>query len=127
HLKLIREGDIAVLVSSLQFKSPAAPYEAAMLIEDFLRNKDLSPNTTVSLYTPEAGPMEFAGPAASAELKALLEKKGINYYPNHELSGLSDNTLEFSNGKTYSYDLLAYTPKHQLPGLLDKSILKGNS
>jgi len=127
HLKLIREGDIAVLVSSLPFKSPAAPYEAAMLIEDFLRNKDLSPNTTVSLYTPEAGPMEFAGPAASAELKALLEKKGINYYPNHELSGLSDNTLEFSNGKTYSYDLLAYTPKHQLPGLLDKSILKGNS
>lgn len=127
HLKLIRAGDIAVLVSSLPFKSPAAPYEAAMLIEDFLRKKDLTPNTTVSLYTPEAGPMEFAGPAASDELKSLLEKKGINYYPNHELSGLSDNTLEFSIGKIYSYDLLAFTPKHQLPGLIDKSILKGNS
>lgn len=127
HLNMVKEGDIAILVSSLPFKSPAAPYEAAMLIEDFLRKQDLSYNTSVSLFTPEAGPMEFAGPAASDELKALLEKKGIKYYPNHELTGLSDNTLEFSNGKTYSYDLLAYTPKHQLPQLIEKSMLKGNS
>jgi len=126
-LKSFSQGDIAVLVSSLPFKSPAAPYEAAMLIEDFLRKKDLTHNSSVSLYTPEAGPMEFAGPAASNELKALLEKKSIKYYPNHELTGLSDNTLEFSNGKTYSYDLMAFTPKHQLPGLIEKSTLKGNS
>lgn len=127
QLKSTKQGDVAILVSSLPFKSPAAPYEAAMLIEDFLARQHLNSNTTVSLYTPEAGPMEFAGPAASNELKALLEKKGINYYPDHELTGLSDNTLEFSNGKTYSYDLLAFTPKHQLPGLINKSILKGNS
>lgn len=127
HLKEVKDGDVAILVSSLPFKSPAAPYEAAMLIEDFLSKQDLTPNVTISLYTPEAGPMEFAGPAASEELRELLVKKGIKYYPNHELTGVSHNTLEFSNGKTYSYDLLAYTPKHQLPKVIDKSSLKGNS
>ncbi len=119
-------GDIAILVSSLPFKSPAAPYEAAMLIEDFVRNNNLV-NTTVSLFTPEAGPMEFASAEASEELKDLLEKKGIRYYPGHELTAVSANKLEFSNGKNYSYDLLAYTPKHQLPEVIRKSDLAGNS
>ncbi|MBZ9728771.1 NAD(P)/FAD-dependent oxidoreductase [Salegentibacter sp. JZCK2] len=120
-------GDIALLISSLPFKSPAAPYEAAMLIEDFVRKNNMANNTTVSLYTPEAGPMEFAGPEASQELRDLLEKKGIKYYPNHALTAVSGNKLEFSNGKNYSYNLLAYTPKHQLPHVIQKSPLAGKS
>ncbi|MDT0690955.1 FAD/NAD(P)-binding oxidoreductase [Salegentibacter sp. F188] len=126
-LKIFKGGEIAILVSSLPFKSPAAPYEAAMLIEDFVRKNNLQRNTTVSVYTPEAGPMEFAGAEASIELRALLEKKGINFYPNHDLKAVSGNSLEFSNGKTYSYDLLAYTPKHQLPEVIKNSGLAGNS
>ena len=127
ELNKFNGGDIAILVSSLPFKSPAAPYEAAMLIEDFVRNHNLANNTTVSLFTPEAGPMEFASAEASEELKELLEKKGIRYYPGHELTEVSANKLEFSNGKSYSYDLLAYTPKHQLPEVIRKSDLAGNS
>lgn len=120
-------GEVAVLVSSLPFKSPAAPYEAAMLIEEYLRKNGLAKNTTVSLYTPEAGPMEFAGKEASDELRGLLEKKGINYYPNYQVSAVSKNSLEFSNGKKYSYDLLAYTPKHQAPEVIRKSPLASDS
>ncbi|SKB65323.1 sulfide:quinone oxidoreductase [Salegentibacter holothuriorum] len=127
ELKDFNGGEIAILVSSLPFKSPAAPYESAMLIEDFIRNNKLANNTTVSLFTPETGPMEFASAEASAELKGLLEKKGIKYYPGHELTKVSANKLEFSNGKTYSYNLLAYTPKHQLPQVIRKSDLAGSS
>lgn len=78
RLKKFEGGNIAILVSSLPFKSPAAPYEAAMPIEDFVRKNSLSENTTISLYTPEAGPMEFAGAEASQELRELLERKGSN-------------------------------------------------
>ncbi len=127
ELKKFDGGEIAILVSSLPFKSPAAPYEAAMLIKDFVRKNNLENNTSVSLYTPEASPMEFAGPEASQELRELLEKKGIKYFPNHDLKAVSGNELEFNNGETYSYDLLAYTPKHQLPDLIKKSELEGKS
>ena len=127
ELKNFDGGEIAILVSSLPFKSPAAPYEAAMLIEDFVRNSNLNNKTTVSLFTPEAGPMEFASAEASEELKELLEKKGIRYYPNHQLNKVSANKLEFNNGKSYSYNLLAYTPKHQLPEVIRNSDLGGNS
>lgn len=127
ELKKFDGGEVAILVSSLPFKSPAAPYEAAMLIEDFVRKNNLPKSTNISLYTPEAGPMEFAGAEASRELKELLGKKGIKYFPNHELKAVSGNVLEFSNGETYAYDLLAYTPLHQLPGVIKKSDLAGNS
>lgn len=127
ELKNFDGGEIAIVVSSIPFKSPAAPYEAAMLIEDFVRNSNLNNKTTVSLFTPEAGPMEFASAEASEELKELLEKKGIRYYPGHELTEVSANKLEFRNGKSYSYDLLAYTPKHQLPEVIRNSDLPGKS
>ena len=127
QLKILKGGEIAILVSSLPFKSPAAPYEAAMLIEDFVRKNNSHTNTTVSVYTPEAGPMEFAGSEASQELRELLEKKGIKFYPNHKLKAVLGNSLEFSNGEIYYYDLLAYTPMHQLPEVIKKSDLAGNS
>lgn len=127
ELKKFERGEVAVLVSSLPFKSPAAPYEAAMLIEDYVKKNNHNQNTNVSLYTPEAGPMEFVGAEASQELRMLLEKKGIKYYPNHQLKAVSGNSLKFSNGETYSYDLLAYTPKHQLPEVIKKSGLAGKS
>ena len=127
ELKEFNGGEIAILVSSLPFKSPAAPYEAAMLIEDFVRKRNLPKNTIVSLFTPEAGPMEFAGAEASLELRELLENKGIKYFPKHELKAVSAKLLEFTNGRTYSYDLLAYTPTHGLPRVIKKSELAGNS
>ncbi len=127
ELDLLVIGKIAILVSSLPFKSPAAPYEAAMLIEDYVRKAEISNKVEVALYSPEGGPMEFAGPEASQELQSLLEKRGIKYYPNHQVTNVTANTLEFSNGKSYKYNLLAYTPKHETPAVIRNSSLAGES
>ncbi|HSP40745.1 MAG TPA: FAD-dependent oxidoreductase [Gillisia sp.] len=120
-------GKIAILVSSLPFKSPAAPYEAAMLIEDYVRKAGISHRVEVSLYSPESGPMEFAGEQASLELKRLIEHKGIKYYPNHQVTAVTKNRLEFSNGSSYGYDLLAFTPRHQSPAVIRSSSLAAES
>ncbi|MGM0391634.1 MAG: NAD(P)/FAD-dependent oxidoreductase [Bacteroidota bacterium] len=120
-------GKIAILVSSLPFKSPAAPYEAAMLIEDYVRRHDLSKNTEVSIYTPEKGPMEFAGKEMSEELQALLKGKGIHYFPDHQVTSVTENTLKFSNNNSYEYDLLAFTPTHRSPAVIRNSPLAGES
>ncbi len=118
-------GKIAVLVSSLPFKSPAAPYEAAMLIEDYVRRHDLSNNTEVSIYTPEKGPMEFAGKEMSDELQALLKGKGIHYFPDHQVTAVTENILKFSNNSSHEYDLLAFTPTHRSPAVIRNSPLAG--
>jgi len=127
QLEKFKGGKIAVLVSSLPYKSPAAPYEAAMLIQDYITNKGLSDKTEICIYTPEKEPMEFAGEGPSSELKSLLEKKGIKYYSSHQITSASKDSLEFDNYENYSFDLLAFTPEHLCPAVIRKSSLVGKS
>jgi sulfide:quinone oxidoreductase len=126
-LQNFKGGKIAVLVPSLPFKCPAAPYEAAMLVAGFIRNKGLSSKTEISLYTPEPGPMGVAGKELSGAVKQMVESKGIKYFPEHQLTSATEKTLTFSNGKITEYDLLAFTPKHQCPAVISKTNLIGKS
>lgn len=127
QFKDFKGGKIAVVIPSLPFKCPAAPYEAAMLIESFICKKGLSNKTEISLFTPEPGPMPVAGKELSGAVKQMVEKKGINYFPEHQLTSATENTLTFANGKTANYDLLAYTPKHQCPKVIRETALVGKS
>jgi sulfide:quinone oxidoreductase len=126
-LKDFKGGKIVVLVPSLPFKCPAAPYEAALLIQDFINKKGLGSKTEISVYTPEPGPLPVAGKEISTQVKMTVESKGIHYFPEHQLTAVNDSTLLFQNGKTVQYDLLAYTPKHQCPGVIKTTALTGNS
>lgn len=126
-LRSFSGGKIAVVVPSLPFKCPAAPYEAAMLVEGFIRNKGLGRKTEISLYTPEPGPMGVAGKELSGAVRSMVEAKGIKYFPEHQLTSADENSLTFSNGKTAEYDLLAYTPKHQCPAVIARTNLIGES
>ncbi|HLF62670.1 MAG TPA: FAD-dependent oxidoreductase [Saprospiraceae bacterium] len=134
QLKNFKGGKIAILVSSLPFKCPAAPYEAAMLIESYIRSKDLSSKTEIALYSPEPGPMPVAGKEISGAVRQMIEAKGIKYFPDHQLISASEKTLTFQNMasgqasvQTVEYDLLAYTPKHQCPAVVKESALAGKS
>jgi sulfide:quinone oxidoreductase len=126
-LKNFKGGKIVVLVPSLPFKCPAAPYEAALLIRDFINKKGLDSKTEISLYTPEPGPMAVAGKEISGQVKLTVESKGIQYFPEHQLSRVGNSTLEFQNGKSVQFDLLAYTPKHQCPSVMRATSLVGSS
>lgn len=131
QLQNFNGGKIVVLIPSLPFKCPAAPYEAAMLIESFIRNKGIRNKTEISLYTPETLPMPVAGKELGSAVKLMLEQKGINYFPEHQLASTSANSLIFSNGKsvtiTTEIDLIAYTPKHLCSEVVRQSSLIGKS
>lgn len=122
-------GEIAVVVSSLPHKSPVAPYEAALLIDDYLSDTPFGENTTISLYTPEAKPMDFASREISDQVLQLMEERGIQYHPNHHVvSRNGDQVLfETSDGEQVkaSIDLLAYIPGHRASKIIRKADLSG--
>ena len=120
-------GKIAVVVSSLPFKCPAAPYEAAMLVASYIKDHGLSDKTKISLYTPEPGPMPVAGKELSSAVRQMLEAKGIHYFPEHQLNSVSDQSISFRNGYSAEYDLLAYTPTHRCPSVIAATDLLGKS
>ncbi|KUO65327.1 MAG: hypothetical protein APF83_11475 [Lutibacter sp. BRH_c52] len=127
ELQNFKGGKIVILVPSLPFKCPAAPHEATMLVESYIRKKGLNSKTEIFHFTPESGPMGVAGKELSGAVRQIVEKKGIKYFPEHQITSATEKKLVFSNGKTLEYDLLVYTPKHQCPKVIANTVLVGKS
>jgi sulfide:quinone oxidoreductase len=110
-------GKLALVVASLPYKCPAAPYEAAMLLEYFFRKRKIREQVTLNLYAGEPGPMGVAGPEVSRAVRDMIEQKGMHYYPDQYLTRVDPHArqLSFSSGLTAMYDLLAFVPPHQVP------------
>lgn len=130
-LKNFNGGKIAVVVPSLPYKSPVAPYEATLLIDNFIRDKEIRHKTGITLYTPETQPMNFASKEISEKVRRLMSEKGINYKPKHTLTLADKNSLTFSTADSDTvegeFDLLAYTPKHICPAIIQEAGLTGES
>lgn len=126
-LAALRTGRLAVLVSAQPFKCPAAPYEAAMLLEASLRRRGVHDRVAVDLYTLEPGPMPTAGPEVSARLRQMIESKGIGYHPEHAVERVEPGALRFKNGVTAAFDVLACVPPHRAPAVVCDSGLTGES
>lgn len=110
-------GRLVVLVAAMPFKCPAAPYEAAMLLEARLRAQGVRGRSEVAVYTPEPQPMPVAGPALGAAVCEMLTSRGIDYFPGHKpvAAELGRRTIRFETGDVARYDLLAYVPPHAAP------------
>ncbi|MDO8667075.1 MAG: FAD/NAD(P)-binding oxidoreductase, partial [Gemmatimonadales bacterium] len=116
-LRSFRGGRIVVLTAAPAYKCPAAPYEAAMLIEAFTRGRGLRDQVTIDVFAAEPGPMGVTGPVVSAAIRQFVESKGIGYHPEHQVASVdaTSRRLTFANGATADYDLLAYVPPHRAP------------
>ncbi len=128
RLKL-RRGRLVVLVSAMPFKCPAAPYEAAMLLESDCRKRKVRDAVQIDLYSPEPGPMGVAGPEMSKQVRQMVESKGIGYHPEHLVTQVeaAARRISFANGATADFDLLAYVPPHRAPQVVRDAGLTGGS
>ncbi len=116
-LQQFEGGRVAVLVAAMPYKCPAAPYETALLLDDYLRRKGLHARSQVDVYTPETLPMGVAGPGMGRAVVGMLEARGIGFHPQRNLSGIEagDAALHFDGGELSHFDLLAGIPPHRAP------------
>ena len=123
NLQLLHQGSVVVLISRLPFKCPAAPYEAAMLIDGYLRKRHRRDHVKVSVWAAEPGPMGVAGPTVSQSVVDALTERDIAYHPNQEVAAVdaSERRLTFQDGSRIGYDLLAYVPPHRVPPVVASS------
>jgi len=113
-------GRIVVLTAAPAYKCPAAPYEAAMLIEAALRRRGVRGRTQLDIYAAEPAPMGVAGPHVSAGVRQIVEQKGIAYHPEHQVTAVDRPArwLAFANGAQAEFDLLVYVPPHRVPAVV---------
>ena len=122
-LSSFRGGSIRLIVSSTPFKCPPAPYEAAMLIDDYLRSKGLRDKSDIQIFTPELQPMPIAGPEVGNTVVSMLNEKGIGFHNNAKVSLIdgSSKQIVFENGTREKYDLLIAIPPHTSPKVIRES------
>jgi sulfide:quinone oxidoreductase len=129
HLKDVSGGRIVVLTAAPAYKCPAAPYEAAMLLEYYCRKRGIREKTQIDIFAAEPGPMGVAGPDVSKAVRQLVETKGIAYHPEHQVKEVdpASCTLRFTNGVEAPYDVFAYVPPHRAPKVVRESGLTSDS
>jgi len=116
-LQEFQGGKVAVVVSSLPYKCPGAPHEGAMLIADYLNQRNLKNPAEVHLFTPEPLPMPVAGPELGEMVKSMLQDKGVSFHPLHKLAKVDgvSHELSFEGKEPIPYDLLVAIPPHRSP------------
>lgn len=113
-------GRIAILTAVPQYKCPAAPYEAALLIESYLRKHGVRQKTTIEFFAAEPRPMFVAGPELGAAVRGMIEARGIAYRPEHQVKEVDPaaRRIAFANGAAAEFDLLLYVPPHRAPAVV---------
>lgn len=116
-------GRLVVLTATPAYKCPAAPYEAAMLLDAYCRKRQIRDKTSIDLFAAEPGPLGVAGPEVSAGVRQMVEEKGIDYHPEQQVieADPAGRHLTFTDGTVADFDLLAYVPPHRAPRVIRES------
>lgn len=128
-LETFRGGRVVVLVSRLPYKCPGAPYEAAMLLESYFRQRGIRDKVELALYAPEPAPMPVAGPELGAAVAGSLAQRGIPYFPQWVVTAVDPQArcIRFESGETVPFDLLVAIPPHRCPAVVRASGLTGDA
>ncbi len=129
RLRTLGEGRLVLLIPAVPFKCPPAPYEAAILLHDYLQRRGRRHAVEIEVDTVEPAPMPTAGPAMGAFIRGELERRGIGFFPGRSLErvDLARRTIRFVDGAESRYDLLVAVPRHRAPeavrraGLVDEA------
>lgn len=124
ELLSFRGGRVLVVVAAMPFKCPAAPYEAAFLIDDLLRRRGVS--ARVDVVTAEPQPLPVAGEQIGAQVAGLLARRGIGLSTGRAVQAVdADGRAALFADGTEPYDLLVAIPPHRAPAFAADSPLAG--
>ena len=117
RLRDFASGRIVMVIASIPFRCPAAPYEGALLVADLLGETGAAERARIDIYTPEPLPMPVAGPAVGESLVQLLTQRGIGFHPNTPVESIDvkRRRVAWSGGGRGPFDLLIVVPPHSPP------------
>jgi sulfide:quinone oxidoreductase len=115
-------GRVIVGVTSTPFKCPPAPSETALLMHDYLTQRGIRNQSSISLVMPLGVPIP-PSPAASEALLVAFAERGINWHPGQlirEIDG-ARKVVKLSDESEMPYDLFLGVPAHKVPTVVAES------
>src|SRR5438093_11824407 len=75
QLPRFQAGRVAIVVSGLPYKCPPAPYEGALLLDDYFRRRRIRDDIEISVFTPESRPLMAAGEQVGGRVIEMLSQR----------------------------------------------------
>jgi len=117
-------GDIIIGVLGNFFKCPAAPFETAFMLHDYLDKRGLRSTSTIKIASPMGIPIPIS-PEASAGILEAAGERDIEWCPQSKVTAL-DHTAKIAtleDGRTMPYALFLGIPVHRAPQVVEDSAL----
>lgn len=118
-------GHAVVGVCGAPFKCPPAPSEAALMLHDYLGDRNIRTDCTISLVIPFGLPIPPSPDSSKALLKAF-EERDIRFIPQRKVSAVRNKKVVLDDGTELPCDLLLGIPKHVAPPVVLQSGLAEN-
>ncbi|HTU38994.1 MAG TPA: FAD-dependent oxidoreductase [Acidimicrobiales bacterium] len=117
-------GDVIVGVLGPFFKCPAAPFETALMMHDFLERRNLRSSSTIKVVSPMPRPIPISAEASDGILAALAERD-IGWWPETRFTSLDPaaKVAQLPDGRSEHYDLFLGVPVHRAPRVVEESAL----
>lgn len=123
------EPTVLVSILGMPIKCPPAPYEAALAVDEVLRRKGTRDGVRIVVTTPQPMTLPVAGRDASQYIAGHLAGAGIEFLPQHVLTGIDGDrrVATFENGAEIGYAALLGVPGCAPPPVVRQSPLAAQS
>ena len=118
-------GKIVVAVTTPHFKCPPAPSECALLTHDYLSERGIRDQSSITLVMPGGSPLPVSEEVGSAIL-AELSQRNIGFRGNTKIAALESGSVRFADGDAVEADLVLAIPVHVAPQVVIDSGLTEN-
>jgi sulfide:quinone oxidoreductase len=97
---------------------PPAPYEAILLLHDYLVQRGIRDSTQLRVVTPQPAPIPVS-PEASRAVELAMAARGIAYVRSRRVYGIDPaNKVAHFKDHDEPYDLFVGIPVHKVPDVL---------
>lgn len=124
-LPTFTKGTAIVGVCGPSFKCPPAPSEAALLLDEYLRDRNRRQDVQIKLVLPFGAPV----PPSLEMSAAILERfaaQDIEFVPNRRVAALEGGSAVLDDGTRLPYDLFLGIPVHRVPDVVAQSGMTEN-
>ena len=118
----LTSGTAIVGVCGAPFKCPPAPSEAALLLDEFLRERGVRDDVRIQVVIPFGTPVP-PSTATSQAILARFAERGIEFVPDRKVVALTPDTHEavLDDDTRLPYDLFLGVPVHRAPAVVIES------
>jgi sulfide:quinone oxidoreductase len=126
-LPSFERGTAIVGVCGAPFKCPPAPSEAALLLDEFLRERGRRDDVRIQVVIPFGTPIPPSRDTSEAILATFAERS-IEFVPNRRVAALDPDTKDavLDDGTRMPFDLFLGIPVHRVPAVVADSGLAEN-